>query len=58
LPSGTAVKEIGGRQEVGVEHGDEFTLGGLQAVVQGAGLVARAIRAVDVSDGTGDTPGG
>jgi len=44
-------KKIGFGEKVGVEDGDEFALGGFQAVFQGAGFVAFAVGAVDVYDG-------
>jgi hypothetical protein len=40
--------ELGLRHEVGVEDGDELALRRLQAVLERAGFVARAIGAVDV----------
>ena len=43
-------QEVGLGEEVGVEDGDELALGDLQAVVERARLVARAVDAVDVDD--------
>ncbi len=43
-------QEVGLREEVGVEDGDELALGDLQPVVERARLVAGAIDAVDVDD--------
>ena len=40
-------QEIRGRDEIGVEDGHELAGGGLQAILQGAGLVAVAVGAVD-----------
>jgi hypothetical protein len=43
------------RDEVGVEDGDELAFGDVQAFVEGAGLVAVAVGAVQV--GCGGMPG-
>ena len=45
-----AAQKIGAGQEIGVEDGDEFAGGGLQAFGQRAGLVALAIGAMQVVD--------
>ena len=45
-----AAQEIGLGNEIGVEDGDELALRGLQAIFEGASLVAFAIGAMDVAD--------
>ena len=49
-------QEVPGGQEVGVEHGHELALGRLQAVLQGPGLVAGAVGAVQVGDVEAEGP--
>ena len=44
-------QKIGRRNEIGVEDGDEFSLGGFQAFREGAGFEALAVVAVEVGDG-------
>ncbi len=46
-----AAKKIRFGQEVGVENGDEFASGSLQAIFKGAGFVAFPVGAVDINDG-------
>ncbi len=46
-----AAKEVGFRDEVRVEDGDEFSLGSLEAVFEGAGFEPFAISPVNVGDG-------
>src|SRR5229473_853704 len=46
-----AAEKIGLREKVGVKHGDEFALGGFQAVFEGAGFVTLAIGAMNVNNG-------
>ena len=46
-----AREEIGGREEIGVEDGDQFAGGGLQAFLQRAGFEAVAVGAVMILDG-------
>lgn len=43
-------EEIGGRDEVGIEDGDEFAFGGRGGGFEGARFVASAVVAVDVVD--------
>ena len=43
-------QEIGGRDEIGVEDGDELAGGGLETLLQRARLVAVAVRTVVVLD--------
>ncbi len=45
------VKDVAGRNEIGVEDGDEFAGGLGKPRGEGAGLVADAVGAVDVADG-------
>ena len=51
-----AAEPGGGRDEVGVEDGDELALGGAEAFFEGAGFVAVAVGAVEVVDGLGARP--
>lgn len=46
--AGDGPHEIGLRDEVGVEDGDQLALGDLHPVLEGAGLVAHAVGPVDV----------
>src|SRR4029077_17756308 len=46
-----AAKRIGLGEKVGVKDGDEFALGGFQAIFERAGFVTFTIRAMNVSDG-------
>ena len=46
-----AREEIGGREKVRVEDGDEFAGGGFQALLQSAGFVTFTIVAMNVFDG-------
>src|SRR5581483_4435067 len=45
-----ALEEVGGRNEIGVEDGDEFACGGLQSLLQCARFVAVTIASVPVFD--------
>src|SRR5581483_3488979 len=49
-----AEEEIGGRDEIGVEDGDEFSGRRLQPFLQGAGLETFAVGPMDVFDGVAD----
>ena len=44
---------LAGRDEVGVEDGDELAFGDFEAFVEGSGFVAVAVGAVEVNDGLG-----
>ena len=44
------LQEVGGRDEVGVEDGDELALGDLHARLERARLVAGAIGAMEIGD--------
>ena len=51
-----ARQEIGGRNEIRVEHGDKFTGGRLEPFLQCAGFVSFAIGAVEILDRMPDVP--
>src|SRR5205807_5376761 len=46
-----AAEEVGFGDEVGIENGDKFAAGSFKAVFKGAGFVAFAVGAVNISDG-------
>ena len=50
-----AAQEIGGRNEIGVEDGDEFARGGFQSFLQRARFEAFAIVAMDVENGQAES---
>jgi hypothetical protein len=48
-----AAKPVGRGDEVSVEDGHEFALGGFEALFEGAGFVAVAVGAMEIVDGLG-----